>query len=42
MLRDLPLPFVDVFCEDKAFDLAQSRQILTQSSLVGFPAQDPC
>src|SRR5512139_3019297 len=27
----LPLPFVDVFCENKAFDLAQSRQILTKA-----------
>src|SRR6266511_4072656 len=26
------LPFVDVFCEDKAFDLAQSRQILTTAT----------
>ena len=33
----LPLPFVDVFCEDKAFDLEQSRQILTNAQSLGFP-----
>lgn len=33
----LPLPFVDVFCEDKAFDLKQSRQILTRAKSLGFP-----
>ena len=33
----LPLPFVDVFCEDKAFDLEQSRQILTKAQSFGFP-----
>jgi imidazolonepropionase len=33
----LPLPFVDVFCEDKAFDLEQSRQILTKAQSLGFP-----
>ena len=33
----LPLPFVDVFCENKAFDLAQSRQILTTARSLGFP-----
>lgn len=33
----LPLPFVDVFCEDKAFDLVQSRQILTKAQTLGFP-----
>ena len=33
----LSLPFVDVFCEDKAFDLAQSRQILTTAKSLGFP-----
>jgi imidazolonepropionase len=33
----LPLPFVDVFCETKAFDLAQSRQILTKARSLGFP-----
>ena len=32
-----PLPFVDVFCEDKAFDLKQSRQILTKARSLGFP-----
>src|SRR5512142_42596 len=33
----LPLPFVDVFCETGAFDLAQSRQILTKARELGFP-----
>jgi len=33
----LPLPFVDVFCENKAFDLAQSRKILTRAKDLGFP-----
>ncbi|HEY3475350.1 MAG TPA: imidazolonepropionase [Anaerolineales bacterium] len=33
----LPLPFVDVFCEDKAFNLEQSRQILTTAKSLGFP-----
>ena len=33
----LPLPFVDVFCETKAFDLEQSRQILTKAQSLGFP-----
>ena len=33
----LSLPFVDVFCEDKAFDLDQSRQILTKARSLGFP-----
>jgi imidazolonepropionase len=32
-----PLPFVDVFCETGAFDLAQSRQILTKANELGFP-----
>jgi imidazolonepropionase len=32
-----PLPFVDVFCENKAFTLAQSRQILTKAREFGFP-----
>ncbi|MFH2104165.1 MAG: imidazolonepropionase [Chloroflexota bacterium] len=32
-----PLPFVDVFCENKAFDLAQSRQVLEQARQLGFP-----
>lgn len=33
----LPLPFVDVFCETKAFTLEQSRQILTKAGSLGFP-----
>ncbi len=33
----LPLPFVDVFCEDRAFTLEQSRQILTKARDLGFP-----
>jgi imidazolonepropionase len=33
----LPLPFVDVFCETKAFTLEQSRQILTRAKELGFP-----
>ncbi len=33
----LALPFVDVFCEDKAFNLEQSRQILTTAKSLGFP-----
>lgn len=33
----LPLPFVDVFCETRAFDLAASRQILTKARSLGFP-----
>ncbi len=33
----LPLPFVDVFCETGAFDLDQSRQILTCARTLGFP-----
>lgn len=32
-----PLPFVDVFCEEGAFDLAQSRRILETASALGFP-----
>ncbi|MCX7608597.1 MAG: imidazolonepropionase [Anaerolineales bacterium] len=32
-----PLPFVDVFCENKAFDLEQSRQILSRAKELGFP-----
>jgi imidazolonepropionase len=31
------LPFVDVFCEDRAFTLEQSRQILTCARGLGFP-----
>jgi len=34
---ELPPPFVDVFCENRAFDLAQSRQILTRARELGFP-----
>jgi imidazolonepropionase len=33
----LALPFVDVFCERGAFDLAQSRQILARARELGFP-----
>src|SRR5512135_1438483 len=33
----LPLPFVDVFCEDRAFTLQQSRQILSTARSLGFP-----
>jgi len=33
----LPLPFVDVFCENKAFTLEQSRQVLTKARSLGFP-----
>ena len=32
-----PLPFVDVFCETGAFNLEQSRQILTCAKELGFP-----
>jgi len=31
------LPYVDVFCETGAFDLEQSRQILTRAKSLGFP-----
>jgi imidazolonepropionase len=31
------LPFVDVFCENKAFDLKQSEQILKKAKELGFP-----
>jgi imidazolonepropionase len=31
------LPFVDVFCETGAFDLQQSRRILTRARELGFP-----
>jgi imidazolonepropionase len=34
---NLSLPFVDVFCEDRAFNLNQSRQILTKARELGFP-----
>jgi imidazolonepropionase len=33
----IALPFVDVFCEQGAFDLAQSRQILEAAKKLGFP-----
>jgi imidazolonepropionase len=32
-----PYPFVDVFCETGAFNLGQSRQILTAAKKLGFP-----
>ena len=32
-----PLPFVDVFCESGAFDLAQTRRILHTARSLGFP-----
>lgn len=32
-----PLPFVDVFCENKAFDIHQSRQVLQKAKSLGFP-----
>ena len=32
-----PLPFVDVFCEVGAFDLAQSRRVLEGARALGFP-----
>jgi imidazolonepropionase len=32
-----PFPFVDVFCENKAFNLEQSRLILTKAKELGFP-----
>lgn len=34
-----PLPFVDVFCENGAFDLAQSEQILQRAKQLGFPTK---
>jgi imidazolonepropionase len=36
-VSDQPLPFVDVFCERGAFDLAQSRRILETAQDLGFP-----
>jgi len=33
----LPLPFVDVFCELGAFNLEQTRQVLTKARRLGFP-----
>jgi imidazolonepropionase len=35
--RGHALPFVDVFCEEGAFDLAQSRRILGTARRLGFP-----
>ncbi len=35
--EDMPLPFVDVFCEEGAFSLEQSRKILFQAKELGFP-----
>src|SRR3990172_3496087 len=32
-----PLPFVDVFCEEGAFNLDQSRRILERAAELGFP-----
>ncbi len=32
-----PLPFVDVFCEEGAFSLEQSRAILVRAAELGFP-----
>ncbi len=34
---DRPLPFVDVFCEEGAFSLDQSRTILESGKKLGFP-----
>ncbi len=34
---DEPLPFVDVFCETGAFNLGQSRRILSYAKEIGFP-----
>lgn len=35
--RHESLPFVDIFCETGAFDLAQSRQVLEKAKDLGFP-----
>ena len=35
--RHESLPFVDIFCETGAFDLAQSRQVLELAKELGFP-----
>jgi len=35
--RGKPLPFVDVFCENNAFNLAQTRRILETAKGFGFP-----
>ncbi len=32
-----PLPFIDVFCENNAFNLAQTQLILTRARELGFP-----
>jgi imidazolonepropionase len=37
--RGHALPFVDVFCEEGAFDLAQSRRILESARRLGFPVK---
>ena len=34
---NLPLPFVDVFCEEGAFSLKQSREVLLRAKELGFP-----
>ncbi len=34
---DMPLPFVDVFCESGAFNLEQSRRILETARRLGYP-----
>jgi imidazolonepropionase len=34
---EVPLPFVDVFCEEGAFSLEQSREILVKAKELGFP-----
>jgi len=34
-----PLPFVDVFCEEGAFNLEQSRAILSEARRMGFPVK---
>jgi imidazolonepropionase len=35
--QDMPLPFVDVFCETGAFSLEQSARILETAKKLGFP-----
>lgn len=35
--RGKPLPFIDVFCENNAFNLAQTRRILETAKGLGFP-----
>ena len=35
----VPRPFVDVFCETGAFNLAQSRRILSSAKELGFPVK---